>query len=92
MLLFNLIKEANYESIFTTERARPVGFKWVINLYFAKHLPKLTRAVKYSIGDRTSLENMTWDKCIVGSLKASKVTSTGYDGEKLTDLPCAKGY
>ena len=59
MLLFNLIKEANYESIFTTERARPVGFKCVINLYFAKHLPKLTRAVKYSIGDRTSLENMT---------------------------------
>lgn len=66
MLLFNSIKEANYESIFTTERARPVGFKCVINLYFAKHLPKLTRAVKHSIGDRTSLENMASDKYIVG--------------------------
>lgn len=50
------------------ERARPVGFKCVINLDFAKHLPKLTRAVKYSIGDRTSLENMTSEKYKVGSL------------------------
>lgn len=68
MLLFYSIKAANYKNIFTTERARPVSFKYVINLHFAKHLPKLTRAVKYSIGDRTSLENMTSDKYKVGSL------------------------
>ena len=50
------------------ERARPVSFKCVINLDFAKHLPKLTRAVKYSIGDRTSLDNMTSEKYKVGGL------------------------